>query len=133
MTGQSRKQSAVTSRRQLFIEGDGNSPWARRYSDLVNGHIADLGGRDLLSDAELHLIKDAATIEVELEQMQGRLSLGEPVDLDLFTRSTSHLRRLFETIGLKRAPKPVMSHWDRMQVLRQEQADADIVAPPGAA
>jgi hypothetical protein len=115
MSGANRKQSAVTSRRQLFIEGDGNSPWARRFSDLVNGHIADLGGRDELSEAELHLIRDASAIEVELEQMQGRLSLGEPVDLDLFTRSTSHLRRCWETLGIKRQPKPVESFDEYMR------------------
>jgi hypothetical protein len=83
--------------------------WGRRHADLVAGHVADRGGADLLSDAEISLVKRAAALEVELESMEGRLSLGEPVDLDLFQRTSNSLRRLLETIGLKRQPKPVES------------------------
>jgi hypothetical protein len=39
--------------------------------------------------------------------MEGKLSMGEQVDLDVFTRSASHLRRLFETLGLKRQSRDV--------------------------
>jgi hypothetical protein len=35
------------------------------------------------------------------------VSLGRPVDLDVFTRSASHLRRLWEALGLKREPRDV--------------------------
>jgi hypothetical protein len=33
--------------------------------------------------------------------------MGEPVDLDVFTRSASHLRRIFETLGVERRPRDV--------------------------
>ena len=46
-----RKSSAVTSGRRLFVEGDGRSPWSRRYRDLIAGHVSDLGGHDTLSEA----------------------------------------------------------------------------------
>ena len=39
--------------------------------------------------------------------MEGRLSMGLEVDLDLYTRATSHLRRLFETLGVERKPKDI--------------------------
>ena len=39
--------------------------------------------------------------------MEGRLSKGEQVDLDTFTRAVSHLRRLLETLGLQRRPRDV--------------------------
>ena len=104
-----RQRSAVTNGRRLFVAGDGNSAWSRRYRDLVAGHVADMGGRDLLSEAQLSLIKRAAAIELELEQMEGKLSMGEPVDLDVFTRSASHLRRMFETLGVERRPRDVTS------------------------
>jgi hypothetical protein len=97
-----RPRSAVTSGRQLFIDGDPNSAWSRRYHDLVVGHIADQGGRDMLSEARLALIRRAAAMECELEQLEARLSRGENVDLDVFGRAASHLRRLFETIGIDR-------------------------------
>ena len=43
-----RVASAVTSGRKLFVLGNGNSPWSRRYTDLVRLHAQDVsGGMDL--------------------------------------------------------------------------------------
>jgi hypothetical protein len=91
----------------MFVEGDGRSPWARRYRDLVAGHVADMGGRSVLSEAQLSLIKRASAVELELEQMEGKLSKGEPVDLDLFVRCAGHLRRILETLGLERRQRDI--------------------------
>jgi hypothetical protein len=102
-----RTRSRVTTGRKVFVEGDGNSRWARRYRDLIAAHCQDLGGVDLLSEAQTSLIRRASAIELELEQMEGKLSLGEQIDLDVFTRSASHLRRLFEVLGIKRLPRDV--------------------------
>jgi hypothetical protein len=106
-TGKRRTRSRVTTGRAVFVEGDGNSRWARRYRDLISAHCQDLGGVDLLSGAQLSLIRRASAIELELEQMEGKLSMGQSVDLDVFTRSASHLRRLFETIGIERRAKTI--------------------------
>jgi hypothetical protein len=100
-------RSAVTSGRQLFIAGDPNSAWARRYADLFVGHINDLGGPDTLSDAQFSLIRRATAIECELERLDALLSVGTPVDMDSYARVSGHLRRLFETIGLKRQARVV--------------------------
>lgn len=102
-----RASSAVTSGRKLFVLGDSNSSWSRRYSDLVRLHAQDLSGGVDLSQAQQSLIRRAAAIECELELMEGKLSLGQEVDLDLFTRSTSHLRRILETLGIERRPHNV--------------------------
>jgi len=102
-----RPRSAITSGRKLFVEGNPNSAWSRRYHDLVVGHISDLGGRDMLSEAQLSLIRRASAIECELERLDAALSLGEAVDLDSYGRATSHLRRLFETLGLRRRPREI--------------------------
>jgi hypothetical protein len=101
-------RSRVTNGKKLFIEGSGNTAWSRRYRDLIAGHVVDLGGRELLSESQLSLIKRASAIECELEQAEGRLSLGESVDLDAFTRAASHLRRILETLGLRRVPKEIV-------------------------
>jgi hypothetical protein len=66
-----------------------------------------LGGVDVLSQAQLSLCKRAAAIEVELELSEGKMSMGEEVDLDIFTRSASHLRRIFETLGVERRPRDI--------------------------
>jgi hypothetical protein len=39
--------------------------------------------------------------------MEGKLSRGEEIDIDVFTRSASHLRRIFETLGVERKPRDV--------------------------
>jgi hypothetical protein len=102
-----RPRSAITSGRQLFIDGDSNSAWSRRFHDLVVGHVADLGGADLLSEAQFSLIRRAAAIETELERLDAMLSRGDAVDMDCYARVAGHLRRLFETLGLKRVPHDV--------------------------
>lgn len=66
-----------------------------------------MGGADRLSEAQISLIKRASSIEVELEQLEGRLSKGEEVDLDAYTRAASHLRRILEALGLERAKRDV--------------------------
>src|ERR1700730_11852414 len=102
-----RLRSRVTNGRRVFVEGDGNSAWARRYKDIIVGHVNDLGGHDALSQSQISLIKRASAIELELEQMEGKLSQGLPVDIEKFTRAASHLRRLLETLGLERRAKDV--------------------------
>lgn len=108
-----RLRSAVTNGKRLFVVGDGESAWARRFRDLVSAHVADLGGADLLSEAQVSLIRRTAAIETELELMEGRLSKGEQVDLDVFTRSSSHLRRILETLGIERKQRDVTPSLDQ--------------------
>jgi hypothetical protein len=102
-----RPRSAVTSGRQLFIDGDPRSAWSRRYDDLVVGHVNDRGGTDMLSDAQFSLIRRAASIECELERLDAQLSRGQFVDMDAYARVAGHLRRLFETLGLERHARSV--------------------------
>ena len=97
-----RMRSAVTNGKRLFVEGSGTSAWSRRYADLIAGHVSDLGGRGMLSEAQFSLIRRASAIECELEVLEGRLSRGEQVDLDSYGRGASHLRRILETLGLER-------------------------------
>jgi hypothetical protein len=74
---------------------------------LIVGHISDYGGSDLLSEAQLSLIRRAAAIEAELERLDAMLSRNEHVDLGQYGRAASHLRRLFETLGLERKARDV--------------------------
>jgi hypothetical protein len=99
---QNRPRSAVTSGRALFVNGDPNSAWSRRFHDLVVGHVSDLGDVTILSDAQISLVRRAAAIECELERLDAMLSRGEFVDMDAYARVSGHLRRLFETLGLER-------------------------------
>jgi hypothetical protein len=39
-----RLRSRVSNGKRTFVEGDGRSPWARRWRDLIEAHVADMGG-----------------------------------------------------------------------------------------
>jgi hypothetical protein len=89
---------------------DGRSVWARRFRDIIDEHVADLGGHDAVSAAERSLIRRAAALSVELERLETRFALdGEasPQDLDLYQRTAGNLRRLLETVGLERRAKEI--------------------------
>jgi hypothetical protein len=101
-----KQRSAVTNGKRLFVEGSGRSPWSRRFYDCVSLHVADMGGRANLGEGQLALIKRASALQCELELMEGKLSLGEPVDLDVFQRCSSSLRRLLESLGLHKGRIP---------------------------
>jgi hypothetical protein len=109
-----RTQRPATQRSRVtngkLLASDGRSLWARRYRDLIEGHLADMGGLDAVSVAEQSLVKRAATLEVELEQLESRFAEMQPADaaqLDLYQRMTNTLRRTLETIGLQRRAKDV--------------------------
>jgi hypothetical protein len=105
-------RSAVTNGTRVLLDGDGNSAWTRRYRDLVAGHVADLGGLDLLSEAQIALIRDAAAMEIALEAMRGRMSRGEETNLDLYGRIAGHRRRILETLGIERRARDVTPSLD---------------------
>src|SRR5262249_51989154 len=100
--------SQVTSGRRMFVEqlGDGRSAWARRWSDLTLAHASDLGGLDMLSEAQISICRRAAVLECELESAEGRLSAGLPVDIELYGCLSGRLCRMLELIGIRRVTKP---------------------------
>ena len=89
-------RSAVTTGRKQFLAGDGSSPWGRRWRDLVSMHIADMGGEDMLSQAQISLAQRAACLEVECEKFEGQLSEGTEIDLDMCMRCANALRRILD-------------------------------------
>lgn len=115
-------RSAVTNGNALFVSGNPNTPWARRYRDLIVEIAVDLGGVDLLSQAQQALIRRGAALSVELEMMEGRLSEGLSVDLDLYGRLASHQRRILESLGLKRQPKNVTPSIHEYRAMRAREA-----------
>jgi hypothetical protein len=108
--GRLRQRSRVTNGTALFVDaGDGRGPWARRMKDVIDLHLADLGGPDVVSEAEASIVRRAATLTIELERLEARFSTGEalPGDLDLYQRTANSLRRLLEAVGLKRVARDV--------------------------
>jgi hypothetical protein len=100
-------RSKVTNGEAAYVVGNGCSPWARRQRDLIAIHAQDAGGLETISAARLSLCHRAAALQVQLELMEGQLSLGAEVDMDLYGRLSGHLRRILETIGVDRVAKTV--------------------------
>ena len=105
-------RSRITNGALLPDVVDGRSPWVRRAKDIIGEHIADLGGIDNVSAAERSIIRRAATLTIELEMLETRFALAgqaAPNDLDLYQRTAGNLRRLLESVGLRRRARVVRS------------------------
>ena len=101
------KRSGVTNGKRAFLLGDGNSPWYRRFKDIAELHASDLGGAEALSEAQLSLCRRASTMEVELERMEGQLSLGQEIDLEAYSRIAQRLHAILAGLGLQRVARTV--------------------------
>jgi hypothetical protein len=106
----SRQRSRVTNGTALLPGVDGRSAWMRRCKDIIAAHVSDLGGEDNISAAERSIVRRASVMTVELERLEAKFAAaGEASerDLDLYIRASGHLRRLLETIGLKRRARDI--------------------------
>lgn len=101
------RMKGKVSARSLFTDGDGRSPWARRYRDLVAALCDDLGGMAGMSELRLGLVRRCAALMAECERLENQLAAGQAADLDLLARTSSHLRRLGETLGIDRVKRDV--------------------------
>jgi hypothetical protein len=108
-----RQRSAVSNGSRLFADSqvDQRSGWVRRMRDLLEIHIADLGGHDAISAAERSIIRRIATISIELELLERRFALSRKGaasdDFALYLTAANTLRRLLESIGLNRVARDV--------------------------
>ncbi|SRR5258706_7133871 len=104
-------RSRVSNGKSLFADAvvDGRSTWARRLRDLLALHVSDLGGDDVVTAAEHSLCRRIITVELELLERKFALKGkgAAAADLDLYLRGANSLRRLLESIGLKRVTRDV--------------------------
>jgi hypothetical protein len=106
-------RSAITNGKHLLVDVDARSAWMRRLRDLIAAHTADLGGDDLVSEAEQRLIRRAAMLTLQLELLDARFASNDGQasqnDLECYQRCVNTLRRCLETLGLERRSKDVTS------------------------
>ena len=103
------RSSVSNGRRILPKIVDGRSLWARRYRDVLALHTADLGGDDNISEAERAILRRAATLIVQLEQMEVKFAQGNDKGylIDRYQRCSNTLRRLLESLGLQRRARDI--------------------------
>ena len=74
----------------------------RRLKDLIGGHVADLGGRDLISEAEFCIVRRCTLLTLELELLEARFEANDgakAAELECYQRVASSLRRLLKSFG----------------------------------
>ena len=83
----------------------------RRLRDLIESHEQDLGGSDFVSESQRRLVRRAAMLTLQTELLDSKFASDEAaasrVDLELYQKLSNTLRRLLETLGLKRIPRDV--------------------------
>jgi hypothetical protein len=84
---------------ELPRTADGRTIAARRFQHLVEAYSRELGGE--LSPAEKSLITQAATLQMEAEQLQEAIVRGETIDSDRLIRLSGTSRRLLQIIASK--------------------------------
>ncbi len=94
----------------MFVDRgtDERTPVARRLRDLVKLHTLDISpnGPEQLSAAQAQLIRRISMIEVQAELMEAKLVAGDDtVDVESFARISSHLRRMYESLGLRKTKR----------------------------
>ena len=109
LVNKSKGCSRVSNGSALFVEKiDGRTPWARRFRDLIELHLADLGGPDNVNEAQCALIRRIATLECECERLEGEFAKTDRIAgmkaLDLYSRLSNTLRRLLDALHMERRP-----------------------------
>lgn len=92
---------------------------------MIASHLSDLGGVDNTSAAERSLVRRAAVMTTELEQLEAKFAnagAASADDLDLYQRTASALRRLLESVGLERRAKTIPPTLDYLRSKQQEAA-----------
>jgi len=102
----SKGRSRVSNGRGLFLgDIDGRSTLYRRYRDIHNQIIRDLG--EAPSEAQSLIARRASTLAVWCEQAESEMAGGGDLDIQSFTTAVNSLKRLLEVLGIKRRPKDI--------------------------
>jgi hypothetical protein len=105
---------------------DGRSAPARRFHDVLQQIVSDLGGADRLSEGQRQLCRRAATLSMTAEGMEVHAVTGQPFDVDLYGQLTDRLGRCFQRLGLERVSRDVTPRLeDYLQARATVEGDAE--------
>ena len=102
-------RSSVTNGNRLFTPDtvDGRTMAARRFHDVLEQIMSDLGGAAHLSEAQRQLCRRAATMAMQCELMEAEAVAGRDFDIECFGQLTDRLGRCFQRLGMERRARPV--------------------------
>jgi hypothetical protein len=105
----------LTNGNRLFVlEGnaDGRSAAYRRFKDVLEQILADMGGAEHLSEGQRQLCRRAATLSIMAEGMEAEAVGGKGFDIDTYGQLTDRLGRCLQRLGLERKARPVTDDID---------------------
>ena len=71
----------------------------RRFRDLVNAFVADMGGLDRCSEIRLGLVRRLAATTVQAEMLEARMVNGEAIDIATLCTLASTTVRLEPSVS----------------------------------
>src|SRR6476620_8437187 len=124
----SRARSAVTNHKDLLPGLDGRAATARRFRDLVNAFVADMGGLDHCSEVRLGLVRRLAATTVQAEMLEARMVNGDAIDIATLCTLASTTVRLSQRLGLERRARnvtPAVSQYLAARIAATDAPDAE--------
>src|SRR5690242_4393931 len=86
----SRVTNAVARGSVLWLDNvDKRGPVPRRFKDIIGLITADLGGPDVLSEAQRQIIRRIASLSVWCESQEARMADGDEINIDEFQRASN--------------------------------------------
>jgi len=101
------KRRRNTVRYVTFEKFDRRCAAFRETKRLIGEIEADLGGADRLSTAERQLVQRGGVLGAILTDMEARWLAGEKIDVSMYCGATNTMRRVLESVGLKRRPRDI--------------------------
>ena len=120
-----RARSAVTNHKDLLPGLDGRSATARRFRDLVNAFVADMGGIERCSEVRLGLVRRLAATTVQAEMLEARMVNGDAIDIATLCTLASTTVRLSQRLGLERRARNVTPSLGQYLAARTAPATGD--------
>ncbi len=97
-------RSAVSNGTRLLAGVDGRSATARRFRDLHADLLRDLGGAPALTTMQRGLVRQAAALQLQAEQLQAAVVRGDTVDSKDLIRVSGEASRILTGLA-KRSPQ----------------------------
>jgi hypothetical protein len=123
-------RSAISNRKVPYLNAskiDGRGSHARRFRDLISAFSEGFGD---LSEADMALVRTAATLTLKMELLQADLVAGLPVDADQLIRLAGTSKRALAAVtakaaGRKPATPTMAEYWASKAAQQADDPDTE--------
>jgi hypothetical protein len=89
--------------RVFLLPVDARNTIARRYRDIRDAIVSDLGGADNLSAGQLIVIERTAMLSVQCETLDCDVANGKQIDWVHYGKLTDRINRALRSLGRRRS------------------------------